>query len=348
MMATKLIKTARPVAKLRAGRNDWYRMSAKADGVTAEVHIYDEIGYWGVTAQDFIRDLQLLDVGQIDVHLNTPGGDVFEGIAIYNALRQHPANIAVYVDSLAASIGSVIAMAGDKVIMAKYSTMMIHEASGVAIGANAQEMRTMADLLDKTSQNLAQVYADRSGTDVEDWRDRMKAETWFSAEEAVEFGLADEVSTNNVKVNNSWDLSIFAYPGREAAPAPTGAPAAPPHDVLVGSPVAPVSPPGTRRPSPSARAPEEASPGGGGVQPEMEFTFDASTFRKALDFAANPPVPEHEAPFEFDPEIFRAVLADRANNAPAVALLPADHAPATFEDAYDPEFLAGVIREMVP
>lgn len=344
-MATKLIKSARPVARLRAGRNDWFRISAKADGTTAEVHIYDEIGYWGVTAQAFVREMQGLDVGQIDLHLNTPGGDVFDGIAIHNALRQHRANVTVYVDSLAASIGSVIAMAGDTVIMAKYSTLMIHEASGVAIGANAEEMRTMADLLDKTSANIAQVYADRTGTDPDEWRDRMKAETWFSAEEAVEFGLADQVDENKSgRVGNGWDLSIFAYPSRTAAPDPHQIPREPQQNVLVPAPEPPA-------PLPAAPAPLGGSldsPGGGGAPAnEVPFEFDVEAFQAAMSFAADPPVPEHEAPFAFDPDIFRAVLRDKANNAPAIAQHIQPVAEPTFETAYDAEAFAAMIREMV-
>lgn len=337
-MATRLIKTARPVARLKAGRNDWYRISAKADAVTAEVHIYDEIGYWGVTAQDFIKDLQGVEATTIELHLNTPGGDVFDGIAIHNALRQHKARVVAYVDSLAASIGSVIAMAGDEVVMARYSTMMIHEASGVAIGANADEMRAMADLLDKTSQNIAQVYADRSGTDIEDWRNLMRAETWFSAEEAVEFGLADRVGDDNRTVENSWDMSIFSYPGRQAAPAPTVAPTGPPSNVFVPAPS--TAPPPLVEPQSQPTGVD--SPGGGGAA----FEFDIDAFRGAMSIAADPPVPTEEAPFEFDPQIFRAIMADRANNAPAIAQYIQEE-PKTFEQTFDGEMFAALIREAV-
>lgn len=324
-MQSRLIKTARPAANRNAGRNDWYRMSAKADGTVAEIHIYDEIGYWGVTASDFIRDLQGIDASQIDVHLNTPGGDVFDGIAIYNALQQHKANVTMYVDSLAASIGSVIAMAGNEVVMAKYSTMMIHEASGVAIGANAEEMRTMADLLDKTSANLASVYADKSGTPVEEWRALMQAETWFSADEAVEFGLADRVnSDNNTKVSNSWDLSIFNYPGRHAAPAPTTGPVPAPDNVL--------------EPSPDAPEKVETPPGGGG-EPEPAFVFSPDAFASALDTILHPPVEEEVENFELDPDVFRAMIKYRSDNAPAATQTPKAESPPSFESTFDPEFL---------
>lgn len=213
------LKTARPMAKLQQGRTDWYSIKNVADG-NAEIWVYDEIGYWGVTAADFIGELTRLEAETIDLHLNTPGGDVFDGIAILNALRNHDASVTVYVDSLAASIGSVIAQGGDKRVMMRNSQMMIHKASTIAIG-NDDDMEYMRDLLAKQNTNIANIYADRAGGKVEDWITAMAAETWYSADEAVEAGLADEVgATGNSKAENSWDLSIYNYAGRTSAPAP--------------------------------------------------------------------------------------------------------------------------------
>ncbi|MCI0687234.1 MAG: Clp protease ClpP [Sporichthyaceae bacterium] len=188
------LKALRARARTRAGSKDWYRIANSADGDSAEVYIYDEIGYWGTTAADFIDQLRELDVARIDLHLNTPGGEVFDGVAIYNALVDHQAEVTVYVDALAASIGSVIAMSGDRVVMGRSSQLMIHDAWGMAIG-NAADMREMADLLDKISDSVASVYVDRAGGKLSDWRDLMLAETWFTGDEAVEAGLADEVKT---------------------------------------------------------------------------------------------------------------------------------------------------------
>jgi len=218
------LRTARPRAQLRQGRNDWYRITNAMGGGPATVHIYDEIGYWGITASDFVRELSALNATQIDLHLNSPGGEIFDGIAIMNALRSHSATVTTYVDSLAASIASVIAMAGDRIVMAPNSQLMIHDGSGFCIG-NAAEMREMADLLDRQSDNIAAVYADRAGGTVEEWRARMTTETWYSAEEAVAAGLADEVllsrtSPDENSPQNSWDLSIYRYANRAAAPAP--------------------------------------------------------------------------------------------------------------------------------
>jgi ATP-dependent protease ClpP protease subunit len=213
-------KTARPLAKLREGRADWYRITNRADTGVTDLYIYDEIGYFGVTAADLVNDLRGISGSEIELHLNTPGGEVFDGLAIYNALKHHPANVTVYVDSLAASIGSVIAMAGDRVIMGRNATMMIHDGHGLSVG-NAADMREMADLLDKTSDNIASVYAERTGTPTATWRKAMKAETWYNANEAVKAGLADEVQGTGSGQANTWDLSIFNFAGRDTAPEPT-------------------------------------------------------------------------------------------------------------------------------
>lgn len=219
-------KVARPVAQLREGKRDWYRITDRMQardedggGIFAEIYIYDEIGYWGITAANFVAELTAVTSDRITVHLNTPGGEVFDGLAIYGALKQHQANVTVHVDSLAASIGSVIAMAGDRIIMARNATMMIHDGHGLCAG-NATDMRELADLLDKTSDNIASVYTDRAGGTVKDWRKKMKAETWYNADEAVKAGLADEVAAVDGSPSNSWDLSIFNYTGRDTAPDP--------------------------------------------------------------------------------------------------------------------------------
>jgi ATP-dependent protease ClpP protease subunit len=181
----------------------WYSIVNKTDGPT-QVHIYDEIGYVGVSAQQFTSDIAGIK-GAIEVHLNTPGGEVFDGIAIYNCLKSR-GDVTIIVDSLAASIGSVIAMAGNPTIMGKHSQMMIHDGFGMTVG-NAADMREMADLLDKTSDNIASIYADRTRQPVSRWRDVMRNETWFSAEEAVSAGLADRVQGSGM--SNTFDLSIF-------------------------------------------------------------------------------------------------------------------------------------------
>lgn len=178
----------------------WYKITNLAAD-TAEVAIYDEIGMWGVTASDFMAELAGASVKNLTLRINSPGGDVFDGLAILNSIRSHPANVHVIVDGLAASAASFIAMAGDKVEMAPNSMMMIHEASGLCMG-NAGDMRDLADLLDKTSANIASIYASRSGRSPEEHRKAMQAESWYSDQEAVDAGLADAVIGSEAKTTN--------------------------------------------------------------------------------------------------------------------------------------------------
>lgn len=203
----KPFRTTRKLTNLRQGRNDWYSIKALATG-PSQVSIYDEIGFFGVTAQDFINELNQVH-GDIELHLSTPGGEVFDGIAIYNYLKNRPGTVSVVVDSLAASIGSVIAMAASPghLQIGKNAQIMIHDGFGMGIG-NAADMRQLADLLDKTSDNIASIYADRSGKPAETWRNAMKAETWYLGQEAVDAGLADSLQ-GAPAVTNDWDLSIF-------------------------------------------------------------------------------------------------------------------------------------------
>lgn len=213
-----------PISVLREPGADWFRISAAATGsdgeVSAEVYIYDEIGYWGTSAKDFAALIGGLDVDRINLRVNSPGGSAWDGVAIMNALRRHRATVDVTVDGLAASAASLICMAGDHITMNRSAQMMIHDASGLAWG-NAQTMHETAALLDKLSDSYADAYAKRAGGSRAEWRDVMRAETWYTAEEAVLAGLADEWDGSaESRAAASFDLSRFAYPGRSAAPAP--------------------------------------------------------------------------------------------------------------------------------
>jgi ATP-dependent Clp endopeptidase proteolytic subunit ClpP len=200
-------RTTRPVNLLEQGRLGWYRIANQAVG-PAQVTIYDEIGFLGVSADSFMRDLSGVD-GDIEMHINSPGGDVFDGIAIYNQLRQRPGVVSVVVDGLAASAASFIAQAASpgRLAMAPHSQMMIHDGFGMSIG-NAADMRQMADLLDKASDNIAAIYADRTGRPAAHWRELMRNETWLSDSEAVAHGLADHV-LGQERPQNTWDLSVY-------------------------------------------------------------------------------------------------------------------------------------------
>lgn len=169
----------------------WFDINAESAGRTA-VYIYGEIGGWDNPAGDFVRGLQSV-TSAVDLHINSTGGSVFDGLAIYAALKNHAPGVDTYVDSIAASAASFIAMAGGQIVMEKPAKMMIHDAAGLVLG-NAADMREMADLLDTMSDTLAEIYADRAGGDVAGWRDAMRAESWYSAAQAVEAGLADRVA----------------------------------------------------------------------------------------------------------------------------------------------------------
>ena len=182
-------------------RPDWCRIEARFDDENAgeaDIYIFDEIGYWGTTARDFAEQVADLNVGHITLHLNSPGGDAWDGVAIANVLRRHSAKVDVVVEGIAASAASLIAMAGEHITMAPSSMMMIHDASGFAWG-NAETMRESAGILDKLSDSYADAYAKRAGGTSAEWREVMRAETWYTAEEAVLAGLADE-----------WDESLPA------------------------------------------------------------------------------------------------------------------------------------------
>lgn len=170
----------------------WYRITNKDD--EAEIFIYGEIGYYGVTANSLIRDLgELGKVKNLTVRINSYGGEVFEALAILNYLRDLKSTITVKIDGVAASAASFLAMCGDKVIAMPNSKMMIHNARGVAYG-QASDLRVMADLLDDTSTMIADIYTDRCGGKREDWLKAMDEETWYTSEEALECGLVDEVA----------------------------------------------------------------------------------------------------------------------------------------------------------
>ena len=160
-------------------------------------------------AKQFVKDLAGVTAKSIRLRMNSPGGNVFDGIAIYNALKNHPATVNVEVDGLAASIASIIAMAGDSIHMAKNAFLMIHNAWALAIG-DSEEMRKMADVLDKIDTTMMRTYAERTGATQRDIRQMMTDETWMTADEAKEMGFCDTVG-DPVEVAASFDWSKFDY-----------------------------------------------------------------------------------------------------------------------------------------
>lgn len=168
----------------------WFAIAREQ--TTPEIRIFDEIGGYGISARTLVDEIGAIDAKEILVRINTPGGEVTEGTAIYNALRAHPAFVRCRIEGLAASAGSFVAMAGDEVLIADNAYMMIHEARGGAFGV-ADDMTSVAAALEKMNENIAAMYAAKTGKPRAYWRDKMKQETWYTAEEAIADGLADSV-----------------------------------------------------------------------------------------------------------------------------------------------------------
>ena len=174
---------------------NWYKITSKAKD-RAEILIYEQIGKnffnEGVSAKNFVTDLNKLDVKYIDLYINSPGGNVFEGNSIYNALVRHKAQINVIIDGVAASIASVIAMAGNKILMPENSQMMIHDPSALVIGT-ATDMRKMVEALDRIKTGLIAAYKTHATIDEAVIDNLMANETWMTAQEAFDNGFATEV-----------------------------------------------------------------------------------------------------------------------------------------------------------
>lgn len=201
--------TGRPGASVRSEilprAFDRWNPGLKAAGESNEsersISIYDAIGYdyWtgeGVTARRVAAALRSMGTGPVTVNVNSPGGDVFEGLAIYNLLREHDGEVTVKVLGLAASAASFIAMAGDKVQIARAGFLMIHNSWVIASG-NRNDMREIADWLEPFDAAMADIYATRTGLDAKTVAKLMDAESWIGGAAAVEQGFADELLTSD-------------------------------------------------------------------------------------------------------------------------------------------------------
>lgn len=168
----------------------WFRLRAARK--TAELLIYAEIGAWGINSKDLLAQLTALGDAALTVRINSPGGDVFDALAIYNALIRHPARVTVHIDALCASAATLVALAADEVRMADNAQFMVHEPWTVAMGNNA-ELLKQADLLDSVAEQIVTIYARKTGADPADIRDWMRAETWYTAEQALAAGFIDAI-----------------------------------------------------------------------------------------------------------------------------------------------------------
>ena len=210
--------------------NTWYTIRARATG--AEVLIYDEIGAYGVSAKGFLAELGALpDDAAIDLRLNSPGGSVFDAVAIYNALSRHAGKITVWIDGIAASAASYIAMAGDEIVMPENAFLMIHDPSGVVMGT-AGDMRDMAGTLDKIAATMTRGYAAKSGKPEDEIAALLSAETWFDAKDALDAGLATRMA-EPVRIAASFDICRFRNAPPELVEA-VEADSAPPGSNIVG------------------------------------------------------------------------------------------------------------------
>lgn len=184
----------------------WYNIQNKA-GETADIYIFDEIGTYGVTAQDFISEIKGLKDMPINLRINSLGGDVFDGMAMYNVIKRREAKTTVYIEGIAASIATIIALGADEVIMAENSLFMIHNAWGGTSG-EAKDMRKTAETLDKITSELTDIYVKKTGLSYDALAEMMDEESWLNADEAFALGFIDTIS-DSIKVAAKYDVSKF-------------------------------------------------------------------------------------------------------------------------------------------
>jgi ATP-dependent Clp endopeptidase proteolytic subunit ClpP len=201
-------KFLKKIANNQQSENKWFNISTEND--VAQIDIIGEIGdMWdGVTADSFREELNKIDADEISIFIDSPGGLIFEGVAIYQALVDHRATITATVGSLAASISSVILMAADKIIMFENSEVMIHDPWDFAVGT-AEDFRNKADFLDRLKSKIMGIYEARLGISRDQLSQMMKDETWIDGNQGVEMGFVDELIENKKAAACAFDLSMF-------------------------------------------------------------------------------------------------------------------------------------------
>jgi ATP-dependent Clp protease protease subunit len=194
----------------RAAGSQWFAIK-NATEESADIYLYDFIGdsWVGTDASAVVAQLNALKTKKINLRINSPGGYVFEGFAIYNALVRHTAEVTTYVDGLAASIASVIALAGKKVVIAENAMMMIHD-PWVMVAGDSAELRKQADILDQMKESIINTYVTRTGLDRMKIAQMMSDETWFTAQQAIDQKFADEIAVG-MKAAAFFDLEQFGY-----------------------------------------------------------------------------------------------------------------------------------------
>ncbi len=181
-----------------------------ATGDEATIYLYDVIDNWfGVDSETFNKELAAITAPVINLRINSPGGDVFDAVAMHTALAQHPSKVVAHIDGLAASAATYVALAAEEVTMSSGSLFMIHQAWCICAG-NSVDMRKQAELLDKVDGSIAAFYQEKTGLGEKKIMDWMADETWFTAEEASEHGFVDSVFTKGEKASNRYDLSAYS------------------------------------------------------------------------------------------------------------------------------------------
>lgn len=181
-----------------------------ADTDTPEIFLYDAIGDWfGIGADDFVKALRDLKGRDVALRIDSPGGDVFEARAIATAVAQHDGKITAHIDGLAASAATYIATAADNVVIAPGAFFMIHNAWTLAFG-NADDLDDISVLLRKVDDTIVNDYIQKTGLEDKQLRDWMKAETWFTSDEAVQHGFADSLAETKRNSSNRWNLAAYS------------------------------------------------------------------------------------------------------------------------------------------
>ena len=265
------------------GERTWYRIENAASD-RASVYLYGEIGGWGIYAGEFAASASEITAKQIDLHVNSPGGSVWDGLAIMAFIAGHKAHWTAHVDGIAGSAASFLIQAADRVVMHGQGQIMIHNASGGCFG-QASDLRAAADVLDTISGDIAQVYSEASETPVATWLARMTDETWYTGTAAVDVGLADEHIPATKRREGHEDTENKVGLGAGSAP----------RDVV---------------PEP------KGTDGDGEERPDDEMPDqDLATLGEMIrDTVATLAEPE---PPPWDRDVFRAAIEQVANNMPA-------------------------------
>jgi ATP-dependent Clp endopeptidase proteolytic subunit ClpP len=185
----------------------WFAFKNSADNKSVEISIYDVIGSYSVSAKSFIAELKRAGEKDVTLRIHSPGGNILEGNAIYNALKRYPGNVDVVIDGIAASMASVVAMAGNTIEIAENGLVMIHNPNGYA-GGDSRDLRKMADIMEKMKANIITAYEQKTGLSKEKLGQMMDDETWMTAAEALEHKFVDLIGGKS-EAKNSFDLSQF-------------------------------------------------------------------------------------------------------------------------------------------